>query len=405
MKNFISAFSVTPIRINWLWPAIAGLLVFAACSAPPTPPAATATPRPVSLNGDNLHPAWTFPAGAPINAPPLPVNDDIVIVAPLGGPLTALDISDGTIRWTYAPPAGRVWERSCATDGRLIFVGLEGGRLLALEAASGEIVWQTDLGIEVQMSPLVIDDTLYVVTTFVGPGITANPNGRAKVFALSAADGRQRWAFETGNYILQTPAFDSGPNLLYVAGSYTDPTIEMDEGGPMRLYALSAADGALQWRYESEDGFVKALYAADGFVAFIAYQDFVNGLNAETGELVWQKDTGNWVPSLSGVGDTIYFGSANTVVHAMNIATGETRWQYNIGGGSFNYLLGRPVRAGDDLIFLAQQGDIIALNALDGSLHWRLQTDATTSRTSLSVTNGWLFAGDGAGTVFAYTDR
>ncbi len=324
----------------------------------------------------------------------------MVIAAPAGGPLLALDVNTGELRWQYKS-SGNLWERSYASDGERIFVGSEGGQLAALNVENGEIVWQKELGINVQIAPLVIGDILYVPTTFVGPNLKADPQGKAKLFALSTTDGSELWAFETDNYILQTPF--SHDNTLYVAGSYFDPSIEVDEGGPMRIYALSTQDGSLQWIYESEDGFVKAVYAADKAITYIAYQDFISGLDVRNGNLLWRKDTGNWVPSLSGVADTVYFGSANTVVHALNMNTGETLWQYNIGGGSFNYLLGAPVRDSDNLYFLSQQGGIIALNAADGTLVWQVETGISGSHDGLSVSDGWIFIGDGKGNVYGFT--
>lgn len=351
------------------------------------------------LDGQSLALAWTYDAGEPINASPLPVGE-VVITAPVGGPLLALDVATGKLRWQYEPP-GKVWERSYASDGQRVFVGIEGGQLVALNIDDGQVAWQKNLEINAQIAPRVVGPVLYVPTTFVGPGLKANPDGQAKLFALSTTDGNEIWSFEADNYILQTPFYHN--DVLYIGGSYFDPTIEVDEGGPMRLYALSAQSGSPQWSYESEDGFVKAIYATDKAVSYIAYQDFVSGLDTQEGSLLWRRDTGNWVPSLSGVDNTVYFGSANTVVHALDMNTGETIWQYNIGGGSFNYMLGHPTRVLDELYFLTQRGDIIALNATFGTLQWQVPTEIAGSRAGLSVSGGRLFIGDGEGKVYAYT--
>ena len=70
-------------------------------------------------------------------------------------------------------------------------------------------------------------------------------------------------------------------------------------------------------------------------------------MDAATGKMRWRLDTGNWVPTLSGAGNVIYYGSANTVVHAINADTGEVVWQFNIPEGTFNYVLGAPVRVAE----------------------------------------------------------
>lgn len=394
------------MRILSLWTMLLLAAVSAAnlaCSASPTEPTpiATVPPAPVveAVGFETAPvPAWRAATGGPINAAPLPVGD-AVAVAPVGGPLLMLEAATGDVRWQYQPE-GRLWERALATDGERVFVGEEGAKLTALDAASGEVLWQRELGINAQMAPQVADGVLYVPTTFVGPGLTADPQGRAKLLALNPADGSERWSFETGNYILQTPYVHG--DTVYVGGSYDDPTFTEEEGGPMRVYAISTADGQQRWVYEGEDGFVKALFANQDTLAYIAYQDFANGLDAVSGEPRWRRDTGNWVPSLSGAGETVYFSSANTVVHALDTASGEARWTYNIGGDSFNYGLGAPVWRGDSLFVLSQKGDIIRLNAADGAEQWRLETGIVGSRDGLSVGPRHIFVGDAEGNVHAF---
>ena len=352
-----------------------------------------------SLNGSELALKWTYEAGAAINQVPQRAAD-VVFTVPAGGPLIALDAQTGELRWQYDPPEG-VWDRAYATDGRRIYVGIGGGGLVALDAESGEILWKQDLGIEVQLPALVEGDLLYVPTTFVGPGIQNNHDGRAKLFVLDAANGTQRWTLETENYILQTPELHE--ENLYLAGNYhaREP---VDQGGHMRLYALQASDGSIRWRYESEDGFPKRLYADDSTVSFIGYQDFVSGVDADDGQLRWRRDTGNWVPSLMGEADNIYFGSANTIVHALQLGTGDILWQHNIEEGTFNYVLGAPILVEDELYFLSQHGDIMALDAQSGDLLWKLPTGIT-SRVGMKLYDGWIFLGDEDGVIYAYSDE
>lgn len=347
---------------------------------------------------DPLTPAWTYDVGDAINHPPLPVGD-VVIAVPVGGPVTAINAADGSLRWQYVPPQ-RIWERAYAGDGRSFFIGIDGGQVVALDAASGEVRWQKELGINAQTPLYVSGGVLYVPTTFVGPGLAADPQGQARLFALDPESSAELWSFTSDNYILQTPA-RSG-DTVYVGGSY-QADVDADEGGPMRLYALSAADGHEKWVYESLDGFIKQVYATETAVAYVAYQDFTVGVAAADGQLLWRRDTGNWVPTLAGAGETIYFGSANTVVHAQNVADGWTVWQFNIPEGTFNYVLGAPVAAGDTLYFLTQQGDIFAVGLGNGRQRWHYPTGIVAARTNPAIAGSQLFLGDADGIVHAYT--
>lgn len=371
-----------------------------ATAVPPTPipeptnDSATAVPE----SADPLTEVWSFDVGEAINHPPLPVGD-VVITVPTGGPVTALNITDGSVAWEYAP-VERIWDRAYVSDGRSFFIGIEGGQIVALDTATGEVRWQKELGINAQTPLYVTNSVLYVPTTFVGPGLTADPLGQAKLFALNPEDGMELWSFTSDNYILQTPTRFG--DIVFVGGSY-EADVTVDEGGPMRLYALSAADGTELWSYESLDGYPKQLYATETAVAYIAYQDFTVGVSSSDGQSLWRRDTGNWVPTLSGRDETIYFGSANTVVHAQNMADGIPAWQFNIPEGTFNYVLGAPIPVDDTLYFLTQQGDMFAVDLGDGRQLWHHPTGIVAARTNPAISDDWLFLGDADGVVHAYT--
>ena len=369
--------------------ACALVLSFTACTSQPAPSLRELPPALV----------WQYDSGGAIDHPPLRIGNTLVFV-PKDGPLTALDAQTGELRWQFNPPEG-VWHRAYAIADEQVFIAMVGGDVAALDAQNGDLLWETELGINAQVPLHVQGQTVFVATTFVGPGLQANPQGQAKLFALDTHSGAIRWEFESENYILQTP-YSTG-EIVYTGGSYVNPAVDVDEGGPMRLYALSAADGRPLWEYVSEDGFVKAVYATDEVVTYIAYQDFLSGVDAQTGTLAWRGDTGNWVPSLAGSGNIVYYGSANTVVHAWQMDSGESLWTYNIGGESFNYLLGAPVIVDESIYFITQRGAMIALNAADGRELWQLSTDLNAPRVGLTVAAGWIYAGDADGVIYAYS--
>ena len=205
--------------------------------------------------------------------------------------------------------------------------------------------------------------------------------------------------YASRNYAMQQP-FAVG-NTLYIAGSYDDPSIDVDEGGPMSLQSLRLEDGHKQWTFRSEDGFVKALYATKNRVAFVGYQDFISGLDAKTGTLMWRRDSGNWVPALSGHETTVYYGSANTRVHAWDITDGKTLWEYDIPKGSFNYLLDAPARIGQHLFFLSQRGELFILDAELGKPVMHYDTGLV-AHVGLATNGHWVVIGDSTGNLHAY---
>jgi outer membrane protein assembly factor BamB len=350
-----------------------------------------------SAGSDAIKLSWRVDTGKVINHPPLVIGNRVLVI-PKGLPLTAYDKSNGTVKWTYAPTEG-LWTRGMGSDGTRVFVCLKGGDLAALDGKEGTLLWRIKLGINCQRQPHIADGSLYVSTALVGQGITTESYTGAKLFSINPANGKTNWVFTSENYLLQTAYQKAG--TVYVGGSYINPKIKVDEGGPARFYALNSQTGQQKWIYESDDGLPKALYATKNRLIFVGYQDYMNALDVTNGKLVWRRDTGNWVPSVIGQGDVLYYGSANTKVHAWNTADGKSHWQFNIPGGDFNYLLIKPVIADSRLYFMSQRGTVFALNLKDGTEIWS-QPTGMDSRVGPSVSGDSLYMGDSSGTLYAY---
>ncbi len=340
---------------------------------------------------------WKNQLGSPIHLPPV-ITGDYVIATTASGVIYNYNRKTGQLNWTTNKNT-RFWDRSLVVhDGKFI-VGRSGGILQAHSLTDGKMVWRVDLGIEVQARSLVVGDTIYVPTTYVGTRLKNNYQGRAVFYAIDGHTGNVKWSRTTEKYALQKPAYHN--QTLYLAGSYYDPSIEIDEGGPMRVTALGDRGEDTLWEYEGEDGFVKAIYADEKTVTFVGYQDFINSLDSKSGQLRWRLDTGNWTPSLLGADGVIYFGSATTQVYAISSDDGDIRWQFNIGGGSFNYMLGDPVLDDESLYFLTQRGDIYALEVDSGKHIWTLSTNID-ARAGLSVDGNTLATGGIDGSLQAY---
>ena len=350
-----------------------------------------------TAGGDAMKLAWSVETDKPISIAPV-ISGNTVMVVPKGRPLFAFNVADGSTLWSYDPDR-TIWNRSLASDGSRAFICMRGGDIAAIDISSGKQIWQTSLGIECQRQPHISGNTIYVSTTFVGPGIEGDTYTGAKLFSINLKNGIINWSFKTDTYLLQT-AFRNG-DTVYVGGSYRDPEFDNEEGGPIRFYALNSKTGKSSWIYEAQDGLPKALYATDERLIYVGYEDFLIGVDTTSGKKVWRRDTGNWVPSLAGIGDVVYYGAANTKVHAWDTLTGKPHWKFNIPGGSFNYLLGTPVFDDGKMYFMSQRGTVFVLDLDDGEEIWS-QPTGMKARTGLSISGGKLFMGDSSGRVYAY---
>ena len=77
-------------------------------------------------------------------------NDD---AAPFTGALRAIDPATGKIKWEWKHPSP-TWSGLLSTAGGLVFTGDAEGNFIALEAASGKVLWHFQCGASVYSSPM-----------------------------------------------------------------------------------------------------------------------------------------------------------------------------------------------------------------------------------------------------------
>ncbi|EFW90559.1 Pyrrolo-quinoline quinone [Haladaptatus paucihalophilus DX253] len=220
---------------------------------------------------------WRFDCDGKITTEPV-VTDDSVVVAGDGW-VTALDPTTGTHRWTNdGDCAGLGTVEALSAEGKTAFAVVD-GRVVALDfderqwsAGSGvqtiavgdavytgteqnEVVaygfdgtelWNATLDDGNQVTSLVADDGLYAVTTAV-----TSTGTDSREWLVSLDEGTVDWTFH--------------PKFLPF-GSLCEPVVEDETvyvgASDRRVYALSAADGTEQRRFET--GGVVELVAVDG---------------------------------------------------------------------------------------------------------------------------------------------
>jgi polyvinyl alcohol dehydrogenase (cytochrome) len=212
-----------------------------------TPPAVPALP-----NGpeDLPNPVDLLPAASP---------------APLGAsewPLYGRDLSNSrsggsdSPSYNEVPTLGPVWSfRSTDGDftgtpviaeGTLVAVS-GGGTVFALNASTGALRWQRDLGELVNGSAAIADGRVFV------PLATS---GAPKIAALSLADGSPLWTStvdtQPRSYLFGSPTAWAGDVYIGISGEYGDPRAALRGA----VVALDQATGAQVWKtYTVPDGF------------------------------------------------------------------------------------------------------------------------------------------------------
>ena len=161
-------------------------------------------------NVKNLKVAWTFSTGVDRGqeAAPLVVGSTMYVVTPYPNILYALDLkNDGALKWKYEPnPAAAAQGVACCdvvnrgaayADGRIFYNTLD-AHTVAVDAATGKLVWSTQVGDinkgeSVTMAPLFVKGKVLVGNSGGEFGV------RGWLTALNANDGSVAWkAYNTG---------------------------------------------------------------------------------------------------------------------------------------------------------------------------------------------------------------
>jgi outer membrane protein assembly factor BamB len=230
----------------------------------------------------------------------------------------ALDADTGKVLWERQ--IGDLNASSPAySKGRLYIVNLEPGHIVKLDAKTGREIWKRSLPGRAESSPLVIGRTVYF----------GCENG--ELFALSTVNGKVRWSTPLGGPIKAAPAYYGGK--LFVG----------DYGGHMN--AVDARSGDLVWQSGSLGpglGASGQFYSTPAVAYGRVYAGNTDGrvysYDSSDGTLAWSYSTGGYVYSSPAVANTrhvrptVFIGSFDGNVYALNAKDGSLRWERPAGG-------------------------------------------------------------------------
>ena len=108
----------------------------------------TASGDVIALDGDGK-PRWRVPTGTEVLSAPA-VGQGLVVVRTTDSRVIAYDADTGQKKWTYSRTTQPLVLRTnpgITIDGSLVFAGFPGGRLVALNTASGLLRWEASVAV------------------------------------------------------------------------------------------------------------------------------------------------------------------------------------------------------------------------------------------------------------------
>lgn len=232
-------------------------------------------------NVGNLRVAWTWalPNG-PNEATPL-VHDGVMFVHSFGDKLQALDAATGDLLWQYSrrlpkeSPASL--KRSISLYGDRVYMPTSDVHLVALDVKNGNLIWDKPIadrkaGYTLQGGPIIAKGKVIVGT-----------NGRAPggnfIIALDANTGAEAWRFRVipkpdepgGKSWNGLPLEKRNGASVWVPGSY-DPTLNLAFFGPAQTY---------------DTGPLRNLIGEGEVTNDALYTDSTVAINPDTGKMAW----------------------------------------------------------------------------------------------------------------------
>jgi outer membrane assembly lipoprotein YfgL len=321
-------------------------LLVAACSGPKRPKPAD-IPAVQVLQDIRLK--WTADVGAIDYPMVLNVQSNRVAFANAKGQVSLLDAQTGKDLWRVA--LNTAVSAGVGTDGQQVALVTRDNQLVALK--DGQVMWRQTLPAQSFTAPLVAGARVFVLTA------------DRVVMAFDGASGRPLWTQQrTGE-----------PLVLKQAGVLMAFKNTLLVGLSGRLVALNPDTGVVRWEnavatprgindMERLVDMVAPATRAGDVVCVRAFQSQVGCVNAEKGQLIWNRSA----PGERGISgnDTLMVSNlSNGVVQAWNRANGDRLWETE----RLKYrVLSAPLVTPRGILVADNGGFLYLLSLADGAL-------------------------------------
>ena len=322
---------------------------------------------------------WKFHTNGYVISSPAVANGT-AYVGSTDGNLYAVNLADGTQKWKFTTDA-RV-ASSPAIDSGIVYFGSYDGKFYAVDAATGQLKWKFATSGEHRFAAKHLHGALpeaetmpdpfdcYLSSPLVSGGNVYFGSGDGNIYALQAASGKLQWKFQTGDVVHASPAIADGVLFLGSWDSY--------------FYALDAATGKEKWRFKTgEDhaiynqvGIQSSAAVVDGIVYFGCRDSNLYALDARTGQKKWAyNNKGSWVIVSPALKDgKLYFATSDSALfHAVDAKSGAEIFSLKLSWPMF----ASPSIAGDLLYLPSQDGKLRAIDLNSQKASWEFQTEGS----------------------------
>jgi outer membrane protein assembly factor BamB len=201
-------------------------------------------------------------------------------------------------------------------------------------------------------------------------------DGGGRVYAVSAATGARDWRFDAHRSSAATPAVGPYAHGTVYASFLNRLGSDRKVADDGAVVALAAGTGHVRWSAHVGASETSPLLSG-GRVFVGGWDGKVSALDAASGRRLWTFQTGGAVKGgLAGAGGLVYAGSYDGHVYALDATTGRPVWRASgspqlFGHGTF---YSTPVVAYGRVYVGSTDGRMYSFGARSGKLRWSHRT-------------------------------
>ncbi|HEY9163979.1 MAG TPA: PQQ-binding-like beta-propeller repeat protein [Magnetovibrio sp.] len=247
------------------------------------------------------------------------VADGRIFAMDAGSDVTALNAQTGEELWSIAltpdeEDDGHIQGGLAYENGR-VFAGTGFAQVIAIDAASGKIIWRKNVSGPIRSAPTVRGGRVFAVSL------------DNKLHALAADDGRLLWSHSGSDELAMllggaSPAEDQGVVVVpYTSGELA--ALKVDNGRQLWMDSLSSArrtDATAAMAHIRANPIIDR-----GRVFAISNSGMMVSIDLRTGQRVWDKNIGGH-ESLWVAGEYLYTLTGNEELAALERNTGRVLW-------------------------------------------------------------------------------
>ncbi len=334
-----------------------------------------------------------------LTGPPV-VDGGLVFAADANADVSAFRLENGQRVWrrSFRISSDRRLGAGIAAAGGGVFVANASGVVAGLDAATGEVIWTTELGVPIRAAPTIAGRIVLVTTA------------DNQTLALDAVGGGVIWAHQG---FAEISAILGGASPATAGGAVIAPyssgevfALMLENGAPVWLDSVTRP---LRTAALSAIADIRAAPVIDpeGRAIVAGHGGEIAAIDIPSGQRLWDQQLMTaetpWV-----AGNAVFVVTTQAEVTALDMASGRIRWATQLprfrreddpDSGRIYYT--GPILASGRLLVISSQGELIAFSPATGA---ELSRSSIASGVTLApaVAQGTLILLDDRGTLHAY---